>query len=472
MSTSVDAVHILALDEIRPSASNPRRSFNDAADQELYLSIKAHGILTPLLVRPISPHDYEVVAGHRRYAAARELGLEALPVTVRELSDDQAREAAIIENLHREDLAPLDEAESYQALLSIPGASPASIAAAVGKSPAHIGRRLKLLTLIGDAQHALRDGRMDVARAELLTKLSPEVQAKALTQAVWMPLYAGGGQCAETLEPLSDLRAWVEKRTRLTVADLIADDETRALFPDAAEAVIRDPNDAECEPQLLEVALDRFGQSPAGADIPAGVLRLNKDFREVTGKRCKSAVRAVVVFGQRKGDVVLVCRDKKGCTTHWPPKVKADPEAGVKPRLSWEQEQAKRQREHAIFERVVPDLRKAVLLATAKVKTTPQSLTALLHSVHQREDVQAAIAAVGGKVTLENFVRVSAIVDAFNRLYNVHGAELAIKELKLAFDLKNAMKAAEAAMARETTVPKAEAKKATGKPAKKTRRVA
>jgi ParB/RepB/Spo0J family partition protein len=461
MVASADPAQTLPVTAIHRSAHNPRRSYNAAADAELLESIRTHGILTPILVRPIDDWHgsdlYEVVAGHRRLAAAQELGLEAVPVTVRELTDDEAREAAIIENLHRENLAPLDEAESYQALLAIPGATPSSVAAAVGKSPAYIGRRLKLLGLIADARDALRDGRMDVARAELLAKLTPELQMVALREAVWMPMFASDAiaedRCANHLEPVAALREWVEKRTRLDLQD----EEVLALFPEVDELLASAPALA-CPP--IEVALDRFGQSPAKADIPAGVLRLNKDFREVVGKRCKAAERAIVVFGQRKGDVVPVCRDKKGCSTHWPPKEKADPAAKTDRWPSWEEQERERKRVQAIWERVRPDVEKVVIAASAKVKTTPKLLQEILES--SVYDQAARVIKALGKLTPDNFGRAWVLANALSDLYAVDGAERALKAVNGCFDVKKAIKAAEAAMA-------AEAKKPAGKPAKKRR---
>jgi len=110
------------LAQLVPSAVNPRRTSHYEADDELLESIRVHGILTPLLVRPLEPHGgepntFEIVAGHRRYAAAVALDLPSVPVTIRDLTDDEAREAAIIDNLQREDLAPLDAAARQQARL-------------------------------------------------------------------------------------------------------------------------------------------------------------------------------------------------------------------------------------------------------------------------------------------------------------------------------------------------------------------
>ena len=465
MAALADHAQTLPIHQIVPSALNPRRSFNAAADAELLESVRTHGILTPLLVRCIERDEqdtFEVVAGNRRLAAAQEIGLEVVPVTVRTLTDDQARETAIVENLQREDLAPLDEAESYQALLAIPGASPASVAAAVGKSPAYIGRRLKLLGLIEEAQEALRAGALSVAHAELLTKLDAKTQKEALAEAVWMPMFASDAmaedRCANHLKPIAELREWVDRRTRLDLQD----EEVLALFPEVDE-LLATPATAGGLP--CEVALDRFSMSPQKSTIPDGVLKLNVDFREVVGKRCKSAERAIVVFGQRKGDVVLVCRDKKGCTTHWPPKAK--PDASAKPGrvMSWEEQERERKRQHAIWERVKPDVEKVIIAASAKVKTTPKLLHEILND--RAFDLAGVAVKAVGKLTPETFGRAWVLVEALQNLYAVDGAERALKAVNGFFDVAKAMKAAEAAMAAEAAVTKAAAKAETKKPGAK-----
>jgi ParB/RepB/Spo0J family partition protein len=464
MPARSEITRTLPITQIRPSSMNPRRSFNPAADDELYDSIKAHGILTPLLVRPVDGTDtpqYEVVAGHRRLMAAQEINLPAVPVTVRELSDDEAREAALIENLHRENLAPLDEAESYQALLLIPGATAASVAAAVGKSPAYIGRRMRLLFLVDDAKGALREGRLDVARAELLAKLTTDVQARALTEEVWLPMFSGDGEegTLETLRPLADLRAWVERRTRLEVADLVDDTDTRELFPEAAEAVSGGK-------VLLEVALDRFSQSPAKADIPPGVLRLNKDFREVTGKKCKFALPALVVFGERRGDVVSVCCEKKGpttCAVHWPAKPKADQAQGPATRMSWQEEQAQREHQRKVWDTVRPAVWQAVVAGTTKIKTTPQMLREVLEDRCHRDEFTGILKAVG-TITPATFGRAYTLVTALTELYDADGAAKHLKTLGVTFDVKKALAAAEAQLITQKAAAAAEAKKP--KPAK------
>lgn len=475
------------LAQLVPSAVNPRRTSIREADDELLESIRLHGILTPLLVRPIEPQNgqpnaVEIVAGHRRYAAAMALGLQDVPVTIRDLTDDEAREAAIIENLQREDLSPIDEAVAYDQLLSRPGQTPAMVAAAVGKSPAHVGRRLKLLSLVPAAQAALREGQLGVAHAELLTKLEPPVQTKALEEAVWLPLYARATSDVETdgrldranapsaqyLEPIGKLREWVERRTKLDLAD----QEALALFPDADELVKDIAAQSASSPIAppLEVALDRFGMSPAKDLIPAGVLRLNKDFRQVVGKKCTFARRAIVVFGEARGDVVTVCTAKKSCTTHWPPKEKADPSARSTKRPSWEEQEAERKRVQAIWERVKPDVEKVLIAASAKVKTTPKLLQEIF--ADRRLSLVPVLKALGGKLTLDNFGRAWVLADALEALWDVNGAERALKDLHAVFDLKKAMKAAEAAMAAEAGPATGGAKKPAPAKATKKRRAA
>ena len=130
----------LPLESLTESPINPRRTFNDAALQELAESIRTQGVLSPLLVRPKGPQTYEIVAGARRYRAAQLAGLETAPVRIVELTDAQALETSIVENLQRRDVHPLDEANGFAALMRLeePKYSVEQIAAKVGKAPAFI----------------------------------------------------------------------------------------------------------------------------------------------------------------------------------------------------------------------------------------------------------------------------------------------------------------------------------------------
>ena len=125
----------LPIVSLTESASNPRHTFEESALNELTESIKAQGVLSPLLVRPKGPHSYEIIAGARRFRAAQLARLEYVPVRIVELTDAQALETSIVENLQRRDVHPLDEANGYVALMHL-DYTVEQIAAKCGKSPA------------------------------------------------------------------------------------------------------------------------------------------------------------------------------------------------------------------------------------------------------------------------------------------------------------------------------------------------
>ena len=122
---------ILALEEITPNREQPRKEFDEEKIAELADSIRQHGILQPLLVRPMVTGGYQIVAGERRYRAARMAGLSEVPVVVRELEDAQVTELALIENLQREDLTPMEEAQGYQSLMEKYGMTQEQVAEAL-----------------------------------------------------------------------------------------------------------------------------------------------------------------------------------------------------------------------------------------------------------------------------------------------------------------------------------------------------
>jgi len=129
-------MQLVKLKALHLSQTNPRRTFNEDSLAELAQSIKEHGLLSPLLVRE-SNGEYEVVSGARRYKAARSIGLAEVPVLVRELSDVEAREIQIIENLHREDVPPLEEADGIRELLTL-NPDPKVVAGRIGKTPEYV----------------------------------------------------------------------------------------------------------------------------------------------------------------------------------------------------------------------------------------------------------------------------------------------------------------------------------------------
>lgn len=170
-------MHRIALAAISPSTTNPRKTFDQTKLDELAESIRAHGVLQPILLRPNgAPDRYEIVAGERRFRAAQAAGLPEIPATIRDLTDAQALELQVIENLQRDDLHELEEAEGYERLMQCTHDdgttySAEEIAGKVGKSKAYIYARLKLTDLCEAGREALRGGRIPASTALLIARI-------------------------------------------------------------------------------------------------------------------------------------------------------------------------------------------------------------------------------------------------------------------------------------------------------------
>ena len=177
--------NFLPIEFLRPGRYQPRRHFDDAALAELAESIRAHGVLQPLLVRPLEGHadTYEIIAGERRWRAAQKAGRHEVPVVVRRLDDSQALEIALIENLQRQDLTALEEAEGYQRLIGEFGHSHAALGELVGKSRSHVANMLRLLALPDAVKALLQSGELTAGHARaLLTAPDPAALAKTVIE--------------------------------------------------------------------------------------------------------------------------------------------------------------------------------------------------------------------------------------------------------------------------------------------------
>lgn len=166
-------VRHLRIDDLSPNPHQPRTHFDAATLTELADSIRAHGIIQPLVVTavPDQPEVYWIVAGERRWRAARLAGLAAVPAIVREASPQQLREWALVENVQRDDLNPLEEAAAFQALMVDFGLTQAEVAARVGKSRSAVANTVRLLNLPPEAQQAVVDGRISAGHARALLSL-------------------------------------------------------------------------------------------------------------------------------------------------------------------------------------------------------------------------------------------------------------------------------------------------------------
>lgn len=172
-SSSASAVKV-SVNEIEPNKDQPRKTFDEKALAELADSIAQHGVIQPLLVRPMPDGSYQLVAGERRWRAARRAGLSEVPVVIREMSDSEMMELALIENLQREDLNPIEEAEGLQQLIDTYGLTQETAAARVGRSRPAIANALRLLSLPAPILELTREGKISAGHARALLSLGDE----------------------------------------------------------------------------------------------------------------------------------------------------------------------------------------------------------------------------------------------------------------------------------------------------------
>ena len=179
MKTETSGSLYLPISQVESYSGQPRKHFDEEALQELADSISEHGIIQPLTVRKLSSGYYQIIAGERRWRAARLAGLQEIPVIVMEADDRKAMELAMIENLQREDLNPMEEAEGYQQLMTQYNLTQEETAQRVGKSRSAVANALRLLNLCPPVRAMVEDGRLSNGHARTILPLSPALQEKA-----------------------------------------------------------------------------------------------------------------------------------------------------------------------------------------------------------------------------------------------------------------------------------------------------
>ncbi|MCE9632895.1 MAG: ParB/RepB/Spo0J family partition protein [Methylophilales bacterium] len=177
-----DALRTLNVTQLQPGKYQPRTHMDQESLAQLAESIKAQGIMQPILVRPIAPEKYEIIAGERRWRAAHLAGLTEVPVLVREIADEAALAMALIENIQREDLNPLEEANGIQRLIDEFAMTHQAAAEAVGRSRSAVTNLLRLQTLPAKVQEMLVQNRLDMGHARALLGLSGAKQLVAAEQ--------------------------------------------------------------------------------------------------------------------------------------------------------------------------------------------------------------------------------------------------------------------------------------------------
>ena len=179
-----DGVRSIALGSVKPSPDQPRKRFDDESLAELASSIRRHGVIQPLIVEPDDGDGYRIVAGERRWRAAKLAGLAEVPVIVREFGLERRLEVALVENVQREDLNPVDEAEAYRQLMEVTGLTQDLVAERVGKSRSAIANSLRLLNLPQDAMEALRSGLASAGHARSILSVLNPAQRSALLKRI------------------------------------------------------------------------------------------------------------------------------------------------------------------------------------------------------------------------------------------------------------------------------------------------
>lgn len=174
----------LNINELEPNRGQPRKEFSEEAMRELADSIAQHGVLQPLLVRPLLAGGYQIVAGERRWRASRMAGLATVPALIRELTDSEVMQIALIENLQREDLKPLEEAQGYQALMEEFGFTQDEISKSVGKSRPAVTNALRLLNLPEAVRGMLARGDLSAGHARTLLSFKDEAAMLAAAKRV------------------------------------------------------------------------------------------------------------------------------------------------------------------------------------------------------------------------------------------------------------------------------------------------
>lgn len=178
-----EVVKEVSVKELRPNPYQPRKVFDKEAIEELKNSILEHGILQPIIVRK-SIKGYEIVVGERRYRAAKEAKLEKVPVVIRELTEQQMMELAVLENLQREDLSPIEEASAYQLLMEKLSITQEQLAKRLGKSRPHIANHIRLLSLPPKIQELISDGKISMGHGRALLGLRQKEKIALLVEKI------------------------------------------------------------------------------------------------------------------------------------------------------------------------------------------------------------------------------------------------------------------------------------------------
>lgn len=341
-------IRVIPIAQLHESPLNTRRHFDAHKLEELAASMKASGQLAPCLARPSTLPNlpgFELAAGHRRRRAAPMAGLDSLMVIVRDLDDRTFLEILTIDNLQREDVHPLEEAQGYRNLLTIDGYDPKQIAERVGKSESYVYDRLKLLQLIPEFQELFFASRFSLGHAILLARVGASVQKELLEEEMgggfWRPDFGHatlgllnpekeeGPYAGQRPASVRELQGWIDDHVRFNPSD----ESVPQLFAATAETLAK----AEAQRAKVVAVTYSFHVHPDAKDADGSRTYSPQSWKRADGEpgspqygeegkptqTCDHSVVGLVAAGEHRGESFLVCIDKKRCTVHWGDEIKA-----------------------------------------------------------------------------------------------------------------------------------------------------
>jgi ParB family transcriptional regulator, chromosome partitioning protein len=367
------------------SKTNPRRSFEHNSLHELAKTIQTHGVLSPLLVRPLTEHGFEIVFGARRFRAAHIAEVDTVPIRIKNMTDAEVLEAQLIENLQRSDVHPMEEAQGFKALLDLeePTYSIEQIAAKTGKSPSYIAHRLKLTELVPVVVEAFYREEIGVGHALLLAKLPADQQEQALS-ACFREDWSGSSdrKAKRVLLPVRSLQFWIEQNVLLFLKDAPFDKRdahlvaiagscvdcpkrtghNKLLFSDLGKQdACTDPSchqakvaahisqQVAAKPQLVQISTAYGKQQEGSKVLPRNqytAIRDDKPKSKDEAKRpefktCKFTTEAIITEGVDVGTLHKVCANPS-CPVHHPKQATTGKDE------KWKAEQDKQRKEQAL----------------------------------------------------------------------------------------------------------------------------
>ena len=334
-----DLFKSIAVDNIKLSTTNPRSKLSEGNINELVESIREHGVITPVLLRPLSGDLYELVDGERRFRAAQKLELEELPAIIRELSDIEVVEIQIISSLHKKDIHPLDECHGFQQLIDIKNYSPAMIADKISKPLPYVYQRLSFQYLINPVRKAFEEGKINVGHAGLLARMQEHDQEELFA---WLHIY---GDQWHTVQQLKE-NIHNKFMTNLNQAAFSKNEEelvkgvgsckecpkrtgfNEELFNDVSSKDVC--TDRKCFEKKVQAHITRetkkieteTGEKPVKISSEhyvsggGGKILTKSDYEVIKGKTDRTDVKkAIITHGENKGKVVQIVVKKEAEAT-------------------------------------------------------------------------------------------------------------------------------------------------------------